>query len=160
MGKIQSFFDKILNVVVVVCVITMVAVIFLQVIFRFVLNNPLSWTEELARYLFVWITFLGAAICAREKGHIGMDFLVSKLPDNYAKIVEKLGLLLIIAVSVIIMVTSIEIVKMNFGQRSPALKLNMGFVYSAIPIGFAYSSVYYIKHLFARTKGSEEERVC
>lgn len=150
MDKIRVFLNQFINVAVILCVIGMIIVVFLQVIFRFIFNDPLSWSEELARYLFVWITFLGAAICAREKGHIGMDFVVNKFPSKMRKAIEKIGLLLMVLISVAIMLTSIETVMLNFGQKSPALRLNMGVVYSAIPIGFTYTAVYYAKHLFKR----------
>ncbi|PKM54158.1 MAG: TRAP transporter small permease [Firmicutes bacterium HGW-Firmicutes-5] len=148
MKKIRFFLDQLVNVSVILCVIGMIIVIFMQVIFRFIFNNPLSWSEELARYLFVWITFLGASICARERGHIGMDFVVSKFPDKWQSIVEHIGLLLMIVTSITIAITSMETVISNFGQTSPALRLNMGFIYSAIPIGFIYTAVYYAEHFF------------
>ncbi len=157
MKKIILFFNKIINWIVIFCVIGMVVVIFSQVICRYIFKSPLSWSEELARYLFVWITFLGAAICAREKGHIGMDYLVNKLNLRLAKIVEKLGLILIIIVCAIITITSLETVSVNLGQRSPALNLNMGMVYLAIPIGFTYSTFYYIMHLFGKSDLIEKE---
>ncbi len=146
MKRIRLFLDKLVNLLVIACVIGMVAVIFLQVIFRFVLNDPLSWSEELARFLFVWITFLGAAICARERAHIGMDYVVSKFPEALRKRIEHFEMLLLVVISLAIMVTSIETVVTNFGQSSPALKLNMGLVYAAIPIGCAYTAVYYFEH--------------
>ncbi len=157
MRKLILLFNKSINFIVIICVIGMVAVIFLQVICRYIFKSPLSWSEELARYFFVWITFLGAAICAREKGHIGMDYLVNKLNTKYAKIIEIIGLILIILVCIIIAFASIETVTVNFGQKSPALNLNMGLVYLAIPIGFTYSAFYYTMHLFGLSSLIEKE---
>ena len=57
--------------------ITMAAVIILQVIFRYVLNHSLFWSEELARYLLVWLTFLGASSAYYRKVHPGIDLLTS-----------------------------------------------------------------------------------
>ncbi len=152
MKAIRTFFDKIIDTTVILAVIAMIVVIFLQVIFRFIIDDPLSWSEELARYLFVWITFLGAAICAREKGHIGMDFVVEKLPKKLAKIIDKATLATLAIVCIIVAITSFDVITINLMQKSPALKLNMGMIYSAIPIGFTYMGFYYAEHFFTRSK--------
>ncbi len=149
MRKVRLFFDKVVNSVVIFFVMAMIAVISLQIICRLFFSS-LSWSEELARYLFVWITFLGAAICARENAHIGMDYLVKKFPEKYGKIVEKIGFLIMIVISIIVMIWSIPVVLLNMHQTSPALKLNMGLVYSIIPIGFAYSAFYYTEYLLGK----------
>ncbi len=62
----------------------MVVVVFLQVIFRFVIRSSLPWSEELARYLMVWIVFLGASIGVKRKSHIGVEAVVALLPDRCA----------------------------------------------------------------------------
>ncbi len=160
MKKIRIFLDQLINWLVILCVIAMVIVIFMQVIFRFILNDPLSWSEELARYLFVWITFLGAAICARDRGHIGMDYVVSKFPVKVQKIIEHFGLALMVVISLTIAISSIETVVSNFGQVSPALRLNMGLIYSAIPIGCIYTAVYYAEHFFNVITSNKEMERC
>lgn len=66
----------------------MVIVIFVQVIMRFVFNNSLSWSEALARLLFVWLTWLGVSIGAREGEHIKITAITEKLPRKVAQIVN------------------------------------------------------------------------
>ena len=51
-----------------------VAIMFAQVMFRYTFNNSLSWSEEIAKFIFIWITFLGAALCFRDRKHLGVDF--------------------------------------------------------------------------------------
>ncbi len=161
LDRVSLFFNKLLDTIVVFCVFGMVIVIVLQVIFRFVFNDPLSWSEEISRYFFVWITFLGAAVCSREKGHIGMDFVVNMFPKNIQKKVELFGYIAMILVLVAIGLFSLQTVKLNLIQKSPALQLNMGVIYAAIPIGFFYMTVYYTKHLINCIQGklvySEQE---
>src|SRR6056297_3593095 len=74
----------------------MAVVVFLQVFFRYALNNPLSWPEETARILIVWLTFVGGYMAMREKKHIGFNLLVKKLPDAAEHTVEIFGRLLIV----------------------------------------------------------------
>lgn len=110
----------------------MVTVIFLQVVFRSVIKSAIPWSEELARYLMVWITFLGAATAVKRKGHIGVEALVRFLPPAG----KKAALLLAGALSIIFFVSItvlgygiLEIVK---PQLSPAMELSMAVPYSAI----------------------------
>ena len=62
----------------------MVIIVFTQVIFRFFIQQPLSWSEEVARYVFVWIIWIGAAVVVRENGHPGMDLLTRSSPRRMA----------------------------------------------------------------------------
>ena len=68
------------TVVVVVLVTMLTAVTFAQVCARYVLGDPLIWSEEAARYLFVWVSMLGAALALREGGHFGLDLLIRRAP--------------------------------------------------------------------------------
>jgi len=71
--------NKCLNWVSIISITAMLFIIFLQVIFRYVLHNSLTFSEELARYLFVWTVFMGSAVVARDNGHIVVGALVQKL---------------------------------------------------------------------------------
>ncbi len=60
--------------------------VFTQVVFRFVINKPLAWSEELAIYCLVWLTFLGAAYAMSLKAHIGVDFFIELFPISIRKV--------------------------------------------------------------------------
>mgnify|MGYP003608844836 FL=1 len=75
--------------------VAMTLVIFLQVIFRYFLLQSLSWSEEVARYLFVWLTFLGASVVARSRSHITVESVVNRIkPESLRKGVQTLAALL------------------------------------------------------------------
>src|SRR3990170_4887410 len=61
-----------------------VIVMFLQVFFRYALNNSLTWNEEITRFLFIWLVFLGTALNIRDKWNIGVDLLAGLLPKSYS----------------------------------------------------------------------------
>ena len=65
---------------IIVLVLSLTAVTFAQVVTRYVLNDPLIWSEELARYLFVWVSMIGAALAVRNGGHFGLDLLLRRMP--------------------------------------------------------------------------------
>ena len=64
----------------------MFLVVFSQVIFRYVLNQPSPWTEELSRYLFIWISLLGAAFGVMKQSHFGFDLIVKKLSPSHQRV--------------------------------------------------------------------------
>jgi TRAP-type C4-dicarboxylate transport system permease small subunit len=113
----------------------MVIVIFLQVIFRSVIKSAIPWSEELARYLMVWITFLGASIAVKRQGHIGVAALIRILsPSN-----KRRACLLANALSMVFFAAMIVLGYSILGivqpQLSPAIELSMAVPYSAILAG-------------------------
>lgn len=107
---------------------------FLQVVMRYGFNNALSWSEELVRFLFVWASFMGAAIGVKEYIHIGIDVVVNMLPAGIRRITNTVVYLLIIAFGVFMTTAGWSVVQLTHGQTSPALKLPMSYVYAAVPL--------------------------
>ena len=115
----------------------MITVTFAQVVSRYVLLSPLPWSEELARYCFVWIVFLGATLGLERGVHIGVDILTMLLPITLQRWLVRLNEVLIVAFTVVIIVASLPVLDANRLQFSPALGIQMARVYLAIPLGMA-----------------------
>ena len=60
--------------------------VFLQLFYRYLVKEPLIYTEELARYAYIWVTFIGLSLCTKTKEHIRIDFLIEKLPIKMKKL--------------------------------------------------------------------------
>lgn len=147
MKLIKKAADAVVVFLLTIAAATMIISMFLQVVFRFVFKSPLYWTEELSRYSFVYIVFIGAAWAGRQEMHLGVDYFTSKLPGAFAKQL-KIGLdALILVFSAVIVYAGAQVVPINFRQLSPALNIPMGAVYAAIPIGFLLMFIYYLDHL-------------
>ena len=106
-----------------------------QVLFRYVFEVPLSWTEEVSRYSMIWLTFIAGAMCIRTNSHYVIDILLKKLPLS-----PRLGLQLLILAGMaiftgVMLYTGIEILPVVNFQTSPALRISMVYIYLAIPIG-------------------------
>ena len=84
-SKLWKALDGAICILMAICFGSMTLVIFAQVIFRYILKSPLAWSEELARYLFVWVSFIGSVVAARRNQHIGVEMLVNKLPAGFRK---------------------------------------------------------------------------
>ena len=85
MKKFFRGFDLVIDVLMILCSVGFVTLAFAQVVCRFVLNSSLTWSEELCRYLFVEMVFLGAGVCVLEKKHASVDIIVNLLPAGARK---------------------------------------------------------------------------
>lgn len=117
--------------------VLMVVVTLAQVIFRYVIEAPLPWSEELARYCFVWIVFLGGALGLSRGVHLGVDLLVNRLPKRLRTGIAALTNAMIACFAVAIIYASMPVIDMNMFQHSPALGVQMSWVYIAIPISMS-----------------------
>ncbi|MFZ1813398.1 MAG: TRAP transporter small permease [Rhizobiaceae bacterium] len=126
----------------------MIVVTLAQVIFRYVIAAPLPWSEELARYCFVWIVFLGGAIGLSRGIHLGVDLLVERLPDRLRRGMDMLVNVLIAAFAVTVIYASLPVLNMNMFQRSPALGVQMTYIYIAIPVSMSLIFLICAERLF------------
>jgi len=118
----------------IISITIMLFIIFLQVIFRYVLHHSLTFSEELARYLFVWTVFLGSAVVAKDNGHIVVGALVQKLKGKKAKYTKIAAYISTMIFVVILFYQGLRMMRLSSFQHSPALGLSMSWVYLAIPI--------------------------
>ena len=133
--------------------VVMVIVTLSQVVFRYVLTAPLPWSEELARYCFVWIVFLGAAIGLERGIHLGVDLFVNLLPRRLRTGLDVLSNALIGGLAIAIIYASFPVIEMNFLQRSPAMGVQMSWIYIAIPIAMALIVVICIERIAKTIRG-------
>ena len=135
--------------------VLMVVVVFLQVIFRFVLHASLPWSEELSRYILVWLSFLGAAIGVRKGAHIGVEVVVSLFP----KTLKVAATLFVHAVSMVFFSLLIfygwRILGVVGRQLSPAMEWSMAIPYSAICVGGVLMLAYALEHAVDVATGKE-----
>lgn len=106
----------------------------LQVFSRYFLGNSFTWTEESARYCFIWLDMLGVAALVYKGGHATVDLFSHKLHGNVKKVYQTLIYCAIFYVAVIIARYGLELSKITFKQTSSSLKLPMGVVYGVVPI--------------------------
>lgn len=117
--------------------------IFLQVVFRYILKNPLPWSEELARFLFIWMTFIASYAGARKGAHIGVEALQKALPRPGEKVLKSLSNLICTAFFSVIVYYTILFWPKLMVQISPALGLPMAFVYLCMIIGSVFMAFWY-----------------
>ena len=154
MDKIKLTLDKIIETLLVVIFGLLVIDVVWQVVSRYVVGQSSSFTEEFARFALIWLTVLGAAyINGSKEGHLSMDFLLSKLPEQKKVKRQKAIQILMALFALIIMVVgggNLVYITLSLGQISSALQVPLGFVYAVVPISgviIIFFSIYNIKKL-------------
>lgn len=115
----------------------MTASILLGVFFRYFLNDALIWSEEVARYTMIWVSFLGASLAFRRGGHIAVEVVIDKLPRAARRAVVLLGQLGILFFLSILAWYGWEMTGRVASQTSAALRISMSWPYLALPVGAA-----------------------
>lgn len=128
---------KLLEWILILLVAGLVLDVLWQVFSRFVLNDPSSWTDELATLLIIWVAMIGASVAFIRNNHLGVDYFVGKLKPRPRLISEILvqGLICLFAVTVLLL-GGAKLVTLTLltEQVSPALLVKMGHVYMALPL--------------------------
>ena len=129
--------DKSLAVVLITLMGIMVVTVSWQVATRYLLNSPSSYTEELATYLLIWISLLGAAYALRVRAHLGIDVLVRRMQHQRQQFVRIFAYVIITLFSAIALVFGggwLVYVTLDLNQLSAAFKLPIGYVYLVLPL--------------------------
>ena len=121
------------------------AVTFAQVFTRYVTQDPLIWSEEVARYLFVWITLIGAAAGVRVHAHFGLDILRRYVP-RLRTALGALTMLIVAAFLGLLLYTGIAETRQAALQLSPALQVRMHWAYLALPVGAGLALWHVLAH--------------
>ncbi|GAB7079420.1 TRAP transporter small permease [Megalodesulfovibrio paquesii] len=135
-----KFLDAYFEEIIVITMLSgMTFLVGLQVIMRYVMQNSLSWSEELSRYMFIWLVNIGISYGVRTKRHISVDVLNTILPRNKAAYLSIIADLLFLCFALIVIFNGADVAQriMKTGQASPALEIPMCFVYGALPVGFS-----------------------
>lgn len=129
--------DRLVGGAAVLLLLTMLAVVFLGVVFR-LFGEPLAWSDELAQYLLVWTAFSGWIIASRRRSHIRIGLIIDRLEGAPRRAAEIVIQLLVAALGVVLLVKSFGLIQRNLDVEWVSLPLSVSLVYIPIPIvGFA-----------------------
>lgn len=137
MEEIKRTIDSILEKAVIFLMASIVLTIVWQVVSRYVFNSPSEYTDELSRYLLIWLGMLGASYLTGQRGHIALDFFIKKYLVNKLSSIAFLTniLILIFAITVLIIGGGrLVYITLSLGQISSALLIPLGYVYSVVPL--------------------------
>ena len=113
------------------CLAIMVVLVFGNVVLRYTANSGITVSEELSRWLFVWLTFMGALMALREHGHLGTDVLVSRLPAVGKKVCLVLAQVAMLYVSWLLLKGSWALMVINADTEAPVTGASVGIFYAS-----------------------------
>jgi TRAP-type transport system small permease protein len=118
-----------------------------QVIFRYGIESSLTWSEEVARYSFIWAIFIGTSVAARRSQHIVVDALVKALPAAFQSGLRIANLVLCIGFFALFMYVSILLVQNAIPQKSSSLEISIAWVYASAVLGAALTVLHLVNAL-------------
>src|SRR3954454_5289877 len=131
MKRVIEGYYKLLRFVIVPCLAVMVVLVFGNVVLRYAFNSGITVSEEVSRWLMVWVTFLGAIVALREHAHLGVDPLVRALPPAGKRICFVLSYGLMLYADWLLLAGSCRQTIITAGDRAPATNLSVGLFYGA-----------------------------
>lgn len=160
--KFKEGMTKALEAILILAVAMLVLDVVWGVFTRFVLGEQADWTEELARFLLVWVALLGGAVAFGTKGHLGVDYFVGKFHPDVQKLMAVVVHLIVLFFAGVVFIYgggSVVTDALAMEQMTPALGLKMGHVYLALPLAGIFMTIYTIENLVETlaVKSAEEE---
>ena len=156
--KLSNFLNKLTEKAVIFLMAAISIIIFVQVVSRYVFNNSLTWSEEVGRYVLIWITFLGASIGVKKYSHIGIDFLYEKLSVKNKTFLDFIIVSMGLFLAFLMLFYGWRLAYMVRFQKSSALLIPMIIPYLALPISGLLIFVHYFNdliNLFSNRKMSK-----
>jgi TRAP-type C4-dicarboxylate transport system permease small subunit len=138
MKKAIDLFFKLLELLVVVALVCMVIMVFGNVVLRYVFNSGITVSEEMSRYFFIWLTYIGAMVAMREGGHLGVDTLVKHLPVLGKKLCLFISECLMLFCNVLFLMGTWQMHDLQVTNVSPVVGISMIWIYG---IGYVVAVV-------------------
>lgn len=122
-------------------VVVMTGIVLVQVVLRYVFRSPLVWAEEASVFLMIWISFVGSGLAIRDGAHIALNFLYTRLPALWSRLMLAVSCFAILAFLAVLIWQGLQLALFVGGQPSPALRIPMMWPYLIIPVGAAFMIV-------------------
>ncbi|MCK1414871.1 TRAP transporter small permease [Bradyrhizobium sp. CW4] len=157
MARILDLYCTLLKGIIAACLAVMVVLVFGNVVLRYGFNSGIAISEELSRWLLVWLTFLGAVVAMREHAHLGVDSLVRMLPAYGKRICFIVSYVLMLFADWLLLSGSWRQTIINIDDRAPATGLSLGIFYGVGVIFGVSAGVILLYDLFRVISGQASE---
>jgi TRAP-type transport system small permease protein len=148
---------KILEILMVTILGVMVVLVFSNVVARYVFDAAITWAEEVSRFLFVWLTFVGASIGLHRGIHLGMDLVVARLSSRRRLMVDVVNHIIVLVFFAVWGFGGVALIEANLNYMSPATGFSMGLVYLIGPLAAILMGYETLGRLFGAIKGLRAE---
>ena len=138
----ERMIEKFVRWIVIVLMLVMTVTVSLQIVFRYVFNIPLGWSEEMARFSFVWVSFFGASALMRVREHVNVTVFVDNFPPRLRAVCVLAANLCALVFAYYFVVGGIALTTNEWAQLAPAMQIPMGWVYVVIPISAVLMAIW------------------
>lgn len=159
MNTFRNGITRILNGLAGISFLAMVLLTCWQVLTRYVLKNPSTWSEELVGYLFAWMSLLGASLVTCERGHMNIPIIVERFSEQVQKLLNCLGEVIAFLFSAVILVFGgVQITTLAMGQMTSSLGVPIGIFYIVLPLCGVLNMIYTVLNIIDIVQGHTEEK--
>lgn len=131
-------------------------IVIINIFLRYVMNTGLYWSEELVTGLFVWAVFIGSAAGFKRHKHIGVDFLVNKLPDGIRKLVNIIVDIILILINGYLTYLSVIYVKSSYLKPTAVLGISSVWISSSLVVSLFLMTIYSLLFLIKTIQGKDK----
>jgi TRAP-type C4-dicarboxylate transport system permease small subunit len=159
MTKAIDYFFKFLEFLVVACLVAMVFMVFGNVVLRYGFNSGITISEEMSRYCFIWLTYIGAMVAMREGGHLGVDTLVRRLPLFGKKFCLFASEVLMLFCNLLFLIGTYKMHHLQVTNISPVVGISMIWIYGigyVVAVVMALFNIDVLLRLFTGRLSDEE----
>ncbi len=145
MKKILDIVERLIKILCQLFISIIVVVIFYAVVMRYVFRHPPAWSEELSRFVFIWMIMFGAVLATREQSHIQVTFLVDLLPKRMRLFFSAFVHLLMIGFCWVMIQQGMKIYPIVAQASSPSFGISMGWLYLSIPVSGVLMGIFILE---------------
>ena len=139
-----------------VLILVMLGVVLVGVFYRYIINEALSWYDEFAGFILVWLTMYGSVVGLARGKHISFETLMEKLPRKGQQVMEFIGILCVMGFSLVVLVSGWELIKEMAGETAVSVpEVKMAWIYSVMPISAALMILVGVVQLVTLFKGGD-----
>ena len=153
MDKIVRALFTVLKAVLTVVLVGMVVILAAHIIFRFVLNNSLTWSEELLKILLVWFGLLSVSVLAARREHVAIVVFKDHMPKKVSNVLSKVTQFITVVICLVIIYIGVQYMLEAGFRPTPALRIPYGYAYAAIPVAFFFITIFEFRNLVADLTG-------
>lgn len=149
MNKFEANFYKYVELLSAILLCFMVVTVFTNIFCRYFLNISIASTEEMSRFAFIWISFIGSALCLKSNEHLSIDIITNLLPKRLKSLVYLFDQLIVLVIAVVFTIGGIVLTMSDMGTRSAATNIRFGYIDMIVPLVSVLMVIIQLQKIYA-----------
>lgn len=146
LSKFFKYYDSLIEKAISILLGFMIISLFAQVVSRYLLNFPIMWTDEIGRYTYIWIVYLGSAVAFKKGNHLIVDVFTQKMPNKIQNHLRLFFNIVIILFLFLVFLYGVQYAMNNMGNPAYSTNIiNLGVAYASIPVGSLFMIINIIR---------------